>query len=61
MQKNEIITAIEPIIKIFDELKILYYIGGSIASSAYGTARSTLDVDVVTNLLPEHIQLFYKG
>jgi hypothetical protein len=57
MQKSELISALEPIIKIFDEFKILYYIGGSIASSAYGAARSTLDVDVITNLLPEHIHI----
>ena len=56
MNKNEIISALEPIIKAFDELRILYYIGGSVASSAYGTARSTLNVDLVINLLPTHIQ-----
>jgi hypothetical protein len=56
MNKNEIISAIEPIINAFDELRIPYYIGGSIASSAYGTARSTLDVDLVINLLPAHIK-----
>jgi hypothetical protein len=57
---NEIISALEPIIKVFDELKILYYIGGSIASSAYGTARSTLDVDLITNLLPLHVKPLTK-
>ena len=50
MKANEIISALEPIIKTFDELKILYYIGGSIASSTYGAARSTLEVDLITNL-----------
>ncbi|MFZ0455592.1 MAG: hypothetical protein WCE54_07570 [Ignavibacteriaceae bacterium] len=58
MKKNEIIAALEPLIKAFEELKILYYIGGSIASSAYGTARSTLNIDLVTNLLTHHIKPF---
>ena len=58
MKKNEIIVALEPVIKAFDELGILYYISGSIASSAYGNARATLDVDLVLNLMPQHIQPF---
>ncbi|OGU36805.1 MAG: hypothetical protein A2068_08150 [Ignavibacteria bacterium GWB2_35_6b] len=58
MKKNEIIVALEPVIKAFDELGILYYVSGSIASSAYGNARATLDVDLVLNLMPQHIQPF---
>ncbi len=56
MQKNEITAALEPIINAFDDLGIPYYIGGSIASSAYGIARSTLDVDLVLELETFHIQ-----
>jgi len=56
MIKNEIISAIEPLIKAFDELGISYYIGGSIASSAYGKARATMDVDMVLNLQTFHVK-----
>ena len=56
MKKNEIISAIEPLIKAFDELGISYYIGGSIASSAYGKARATMDVDMVLNLQTSHVK-----
>ncbi len=56
MQKNEIATALEPVINAFNELGLSYYIGGSIASSAYGIARSTLDVDLVLELNTFHIQ-----
>jgi hypothetical protein len=56
MKKNEIISAIDPLIKAFDELGILYYIGGSIASSAYGKARATMDVDMVLNLQTLHVK-----
>ena len=56
MKRNEINDALEPLINAFDELGILYYVGGSVASSAYGTARTTLDVDVVLNILPSHIK-----
>jgi hypothetical protein len=35
------------------KLKIRYYIGGSLASSAFGVARSTLDVDIVADVNPD--------
>jgi hypothetical protein len=49
-EKMEILSALEPVIKAFEELGVSYYIGGSIASSAYGIARATLDVDLISNL-----------
>ena len=55
MKSLDIIDAIRPVIKAFERLGILYYIGGSIASSAYGVARATLDVDMVTELKKEHV------
>ncbi len=54
MKAPDIIDAILPIIEAFNSLGILYYIGGSVASSAYGIARSTLDVDMVSELKPKH-------
>ena len=55
MKSPDLISAIEPIIKAFEHLGILYYIGGSIASSAYGIARATLDVDMVSDLKLNHV------
>ena len=60
MDKNEIISALEPLIKALDDTSIAYFIGGSIASSAYGLARATMDVDMVVNLKPFQIQSFAK-
>jgi hypothetical protein len=56
MQKNEITVALEPVINAFNDLGLSYYIGGSIASSAYGIARSTLDVDLILELDTSLIQ-----
>ncbi len=56
MKKNEIISALEPLIQAFDESGVLYYISGSIASSALGKARATMDVDMVSNLQPFQIK-----
>ena len=57
MKKSEIQEAIKPIVKIFEELGISYYIGGSVASSVYGIARATMDIDFVSNLNQTHINL----
>lgn len=50
MSDSDIIITIRPLIAAFDELGISYYIGGSVASSAFGKARSTLDVDIVAKI-----------
>ena len=55
MKSPDILDAIQPVIKAFERLGISYYIGGSIASSAYGVARATMDVDMVSELKKEHV------
>jgi hypothetical protein len=47
MKQNDIIAALNRVIDCFDNLGLAYYIAGSVASSAYGMARATMDVDVV--------------
>ena len=39
-----------------ERLRIPYAVGGSLASSLHGVMRSTLDVDIVADVQPEHIQ-----
>ncbi len=58
MRKPDIILAVEPVIDIFENMNIAYYIGGSIASSAHGIARSTIDVDIVADLKMNHTGSF---
>jgi hypothetical protein len=41
------------VIEAFEKLSIPYLIGGSLASALHGTARSTLDTDLVADLRPE--------
>jgi len=50
MKKPDIIVALDMLIECFEKLGIAYYIGGSLASSAYGIARATMDVDLVANV-----------
>ena len=54
MKNPDILAATEPVAEAFEKLGVLYYIGGSIASSAYGIPRSTMDVDMVSVLKPEN-------
>ncbi len=55
MTAGDLFQAMEPVIEAFDALGIRYRIGGSVASSAYGIARATLDVDLVADLEENHI------
>ena len=44
--------------RAFEQLSIPYVVGGSMASSIYGMARSTRDADLVADVRREHIQPF---
>jgi hypothetical protein len=46
------------LIEVLDRLEITYQIGGSVASSAHGIPRTTLDVDLVVDMPPELIDDF---
>ncbi|MDY0354828.1 MAG: hypothetical protein RBR19_03040 [Sedimentisphaerales bacterium] len=50
MKKPDLLGALKPVIDAFDRLAIPYYIGGSIASSAYGIPRATMDADLIAHL-----------
>jgi hypothetical protein len=50
MKTPDIFIALKPVIHIFEKLSIPYYIGGSIASSIFGMARATMDVDIVADI-----------
>lgn len=56
MTQPDLVSAIGPIIAALEQLSVSYYIGGSVASSAHGLPRTTLDVDLVANLKPTHVQ-----
>lgn len=50
MNKSDIVIALDMVVGCFEELGIIYCIGGSVASSAYGIARATMDVDLVAKI-----------
>ncbi|MBN1836295.1 MAG: nucleotidyl transferase AbiEii/AbiGii toxin family protein [Spirochaetales bacterium] len=50
MNAPDIIEAMLPVAQALEGLSIPYYIGGSVASSIYGIARATLDIDLVADI-----------
>jgi hypothetical protein len=47
---NEVVDALEPVVDALEALGVRYRVGGSVASSALGVPRSTLDVDIACEL-----------
>jgi hypothetical protein len=50
------LRALEPVVDAFEQLRIRYHVGGSLASSAFGAARATADVDLVADVRDQHAQ-----
>lgn len=49
-------VAMTPVIAALEDLGVAYYVGGSVASSAYGMPRATAHVDLVADLKAEHVE-----
>jgi len=61
VKKTDIISAIDMVIECFERFGIDYCIGGSIASSAYGIARATMDVDLIAKIETKHVDNLVKA
>ncbi len=55
MQFSDAVAAVTPVVAELERLGVKYYIGGSVASSAYGFSRATVDVDIIADLGLKHI------
>ncbi|WP_417849442.1 hypothetical protein [Thalassoglobus sp.] len=59
---DDLVAALAPVTAAFQKLGIRHYVGGSVASSFHGAARSTMDVDVVAEMtepmIPEFLSCF---
>jgi hypothetical protein len=53
---SEPILALARLTGVLERLGIPYVVGGSFASSLYGTPRSTQDADVVADIAPHHVE-----
>lgn len=55
MTESDLVSALRPVAEALDALGVRYYLGGSVASSAHGIARASLDADIVAALEPVHV------
>lgn len=51
----DIVAAVGPVAATLGELGVRFHVGGSVASSLRGVARTTLDVDLVADLRGTHV------
>ena len=55
MTETDLVAALRPVAEAFDALGVRYFLAGSVASSAHGVARASLDADVVAELDPSKV------
>ena len=55
MTSSDLLDALGPVVDAFEQLHVPYYVGGSLASSAHGVPRASIDADVIADLGPEHV------
>jgi hypothetical protein len=58
MNQPDLFAALGPVIDALETLGVAYSVVGSVASSAYGVARSTVDADVVAEIPEARVEAF---
>lgn len=58
MTTPDLLVALGPVVDQLEVLGVRYYVGGSLASSAHGVPRASIDADVVADLDSEHVERF---
>jgi hypothetical protein len=58
---SELLDALRPVVAVLQRLGVKHYVGGSVASSMYGVARTTLDVDLIADLEESHVAEFARA
>jgi hypothetical protein len=61
MSQSPVLTAMLPVIETLDHLRIDYYVGGAVASLAYGIYRTTADVDIIAEIPLEQVDAFVES
>lgn len=53
---SEVLASMLPVVEAFEQLGIVYYVGGAVAVLAHGIYRATADADIVADLRMEHVR-----
>lgn len=56
MTASDLVAAVRPVAEALEALGVPYYLTGSVASSAHGVARTSVDADIVAALDTRHIE-----
>lgn len=56
MTGSDLVAALRPVVETLDAIGVSYYLTGSVASSAHGVARTSIDADIVAALRSEHVE-----
>lgn len=56
MTASDPAAAVRPVAEALEALGVVFYLTGSVASSAHGIARASLDADIVADLQPAQVQ-----
>ncbi len=58
---TDLIAALAPVAAVLNQPGVRFYVGGSVACSFHGAARSTMDVDLVCELVAENVPAFVSA
>ncbi len=56
MTASDLVAALRPVAEALEALGVSYYLTGSVASSAHGVARTSVDADIVAALDIRHVE-----
>ena len=59
-EQGDLVVALAPFIDVLDRLGVVWYVGGSVASTVHGHFRATNDIDVIAWLRHEHAAAIRK-
>ncbi|MBD3315064.1 MAG: hypothetical protein GF344_04700 [Chitinivibrionales bacterium] len=60
IDEPDIVETLAPLVRTLDLLRVAWYIGGSVASSSYGTPRMTMNIDLVADIHAHQIHSFIE-
>lgn len=60
IQEPDLLMAMIPVIEVFEQLSVRYYLSGSIACSVYGFPRGAQDIDFVADMQIENVSPFVE-
>lgn len=57
---SDLLIALAPVVNVLRDVGVRYFVGGSLASSAHGMARASLDVDLIVELDGRHVPVLVE-